>query len=140
MAASTIPGRTAPTFGTAAPVPAQARSAAGPETRVASGVGDIVIGAGVQFRGSIGRCASITVHGVLQSDGIHCDSLEIPSGGEVTGVAAAAKAQISGSFHGQLVAEVVVIESSGQVEAEIEYGTLQIERGAKVTGKLQLAK
>jgi cytoskeletal protein CcmA (bactofilin family) len=136
MAASTSTGRIAPNVAIASATLPERRRQEAPPRRVER-TGDIVIGSGVQVRGSIGRCASITVEGDLQSESIHCDVLNIAAGGHLTGAATAAKAEIRGTLHGRLIAEIVSVHNSGQIEGDLEYGELEIERGAKISGKLQ---
>ena len=120
---------TAPNF------PGIAASTALPGRRVAA-EGRIEIGSGVQVKGSISRCAAISVQGGLQSEQIHCEVLDIAEGGHFAGSATAAKAEIWGKFQGRLIAAVLTIQSSAQVDADIQCGELQIERGARVSGTL----
>ena len=133
MAQSTTTGRATPTIGIA---PVAQRTLQADEMAVAADRGNVLIGRGVEIRGSIERCASITVGGALESDGIRSVVLEIADRGRFAGVATATKAEIHGAFSGRLSAEEVVITRSAQVDAEIEYRELQIESGAKVSGRL----
>jgi cytoskeletal protein CcmA (bactofilin family) len=141
MVTNTNSGRMFPNIGTTFATSPGQRLPEGPPPRVVGPAnGEIAIGSGVQVSGTISRCASIRVNGDLHSAGIHCELLRVAAGGHFTGVAIAAKAEISGTFQGHLTAEIVIVEGSAQVTADIEYGELEIARGAKVSGKLQIRK
>jgi cytoskeletal protein CcmA (bactofilin family) len=140
MAESTSTGRLPPTIGGAPAGPAERRVPEMPARRVAAGQGNMVIGVGVQVSGAIGGCASISVHGGLQSEQLQCEALEVAAAGQFRGVATAGRAEISGTFSGRLIADIVVIQNTAKIEADIQYGELQIERGARVSGNLQAAK
>lgn len=114
---------------------ATAPGSAQPERGIGAG-SKIVIGSGVQVTGTIGRCASISVQGELKSEGVNCEALNIAPEGHFAGSATVAIAEIQGTFQGRLIAGVLTIQSSAKVDADIEYGELQIERGATVSGAL----
>jgi cytoskeletal protein CcmA (bactofilin family) len=101
-----------------------------------TGGGTLVIGTEVHLNATIGGCAMIAVSGRLQSEQVSCETLNIAQGGSFSGSATVAKADISGSFQGRLIAAAVAIRGSAYVSADLEYDEIEIERGAKVSGAL----
>jgi len=88
-----------------------------------------VIGAGARFSGYISPASTLEVHGVVKADVI-ADTLEIAQTGHITGNAEIGLCVVNGEFKGRLNARSIWLMKTARISGEIEYGALQMDRGA----------
>lgn len=97
----------------------------------------MVIGRGISLSGAVKACDLLVVEGTMQADGLHVRRLEIPQGGLLSGLAEAQDAVIAGAFEGKLtVPGRLTVKPTARISGEIEYGTLEVEGGGRIEGRL----
>ena len=140
--------------GNGAPGRAQARRAADPigsgrrsEPRERSGsAGEnegrkLVVGQGIRLSGEIKKCEKLVVEGEVQANLKDCLTLEIAETGLFNGAAIVDEAEISGCFEGELVAKTrLYVRSTGRILGTIRYADLEIERGGKIAGTVDVTE
>jgi len=83
-----------------------------------------------------GSCQAATAQAVRLHD---CRELDISATGLFKGSASIESAEISGRFEGDLVVRKrLLIRASGHVSGTVTYGQIEIERGGKLSGTLQV--
>lgn len=101
----------------------------------------LVVGSEVSLRGDIAVCERLVVEGtvdggVLETGG----SLVVKQGGSFSGRTAVAEADIAGCFDGSLrVSGCLTIRAGGRVSGEVRYGSLRIETGGAICGRIDAA-
>lgn len=108
----------------------------------AAGGGDdrkLVVGQGIRLSGEIKKCEKLVVEGEVEANLNDCLSLEIAPNGQFNGAAAVEDAEISGLFVGELtVSGRLLLRSSGQIKGDIRYADLEIERGGRIAGSIDM--
>ena len=105
----------------------------------AHGDGVLIIGAGVEVKGTISSCDELIVEGTVEST-IECRSLVVAETGVVKGEASVRELEIRGRFDGKAqVAEYLTVRASGRLSGSARYGEIEIERGGVVSGDLRTA-
>lgn len=130
----------------AAPAPEVTRRAAQPPARAPAteapddGEGrKLVVGTGISLSGEIKTCGKLVVEGKVKANLTDCAVLEIAKSGLFNGSAKVQDAEISGCFEGDLaVFGRLYLRSSGILEGSIKYADLEIERGGKIAGSVDL--
>jgi cytoskeletal protein CcmA (bactofilin family) len=98
-----------------------------------AGSEDIVVGENSSLEGSFETQGSMFVDGSLTRADLKTSLLSIGTSGSVEGSAAVSRAEIAGSFDGQLmVTGEVILRSTSHVTGEIQCGKLISHRGATV--------
>lgn len=98
-----------------------------------AGSEDIVVGENSSLEGSFETQGSMFVDGSLTRADLKTSLLSIGTSGSVEGNAAVSRAEIAGSFDGQLmVSGEVILRSTSHVTGEIQCGKLISHRGATV--------
>ncbi len=98
----------------------------------------LVVGRELTLRGEINACQHLVIEGVVESESLRAQRLDVLENGIFSGVAQAQKAIIAGKFDGQLtVTGPVVIKATAMISGDIRYGQLQIEPGARISGRLE---
>ena len=98
--------------------------------------GQLVVGAGVFLKGVIKKCEVLEIRGDVEAE-IECDRLVVDEGGQLKGSFVSEIADLGGQFLGTAsVKDEVVIRSTGCVAGELSYGSIRIDIGGKVRGKL----
>ena len=98
--------------------------------------GQLVVGVGVFLKGVIKKCQVLEIRGDAEAE-IECDRLVIDEGGQLKGSFISKMADLGGEFSGTAnVKDEVVIRSTGCVAGELSYGSIRIDIGGKVRGKL----
>lgn len=112
----------------------QTRKTQAPTVRVMrAGSEDIVVGENSSLEGSFETQGSMFVDGRMARADLKTSLLSIGIAGSVEGSAHADRAEIAGSFDGQLnVAGEVILRSSSHVTGEIQCGKLISHRGATI--------
>ena len=94
-----------------------------------------VVAAGVTIRGDIEGPTDLHVQGKVLGD-VSVQGLILDADGEIDGSVMAAAVVISGHVSGPVEAKAVHIKPSGRVEGDVTYATLQIDNGARLSGRL----
>lgn len=98
-----------------------------------AGSEDIVVGENSSLEGSFETQGSMFVDGSLTRADLKTSLLSIGTSGSVEGNATVSRAEIAGSFDGQLtVSGEVILRSTSHVTGEIQCGKLISHRGATV--------
>ena len=98
--------------------------------------GELVVGEGVYLKGVIKKCQALEIRGDVEAE-IECDRLVVDEGGQLKGSFVSEIANFGGQFLGTAsVKDEVVIRSTGCVAGELSYGSIRIDIGGKVRGKL----
>jgi cytoskeletal protein CcmA (bactofilin family) len=92
-----------------------------------------------QVPGDINCCDRLVVEGTVEVSLHGCRELDIASTGLFKGSASIENAEVSGRFEGDLVASKrLLIRASGHVSGRVTYGQIEIERGGKISGSLEV--
>ncbi len=99
----------------------------------------LVVGKGISLSGQIKTCEKLVVEGKVEANLTDCVTLEIAESGLFNGSAKVQDAEISGCFEGDLVVfGRLYLRSNGILEGTIKYADLEIERGGKIAGTVDL--
>lgn len=99
----------------------------------------LVIGREISLNGEIASCERLIVEGRVDGTLSQCRDLSIVKGGSFKGVATVEEAEIRGSFEGTLNAKKrLIIRAGGSVVGTVRYGAIEIERGGRIEGDVQL--
>lgn len=113
-----------------------------PGRRTAGGTGDskkLTVGPEINLSGEISSCDTLAVEGEVTASLSDCRSLEVTKQGVFKGSAVIDVADIAGLFDGDLtVRERLIIRSSGRVSGTIRYNDLEIKRGGRIAGTVEL--
>lgn len=99
-----------------------------------SGEGVSVIGRQVVLVGTITGLTDVEVLGTLDG-GIDARFLRVGSDAMVTGQVNAEEVIIGGKLRGTVKAQHIALEATADVEADLQYETIEIESGARVMGR-----
>ena len=97
-----------------------------------------LIGSDVTITGDIAAGTDLHIDGAVTGD-VTCAALVIGKGGRVAGKVIADTARIAGAVEGSVRAATLVIEAGAQISGDVEYGTITIETGGHVDGRLSRA-
>jgi cytoskeletal protein CcmA (bactofilin family) len=96
--------------------------------------GQLVVGPGIAFKGQIGACERLVVHGEVAAQ-LSARSLEVGAEGRFDGTVEVEEAEIAGRFHGTLtVRGVLTLRDGGRVDGTVRYHQLAVERGGQLAG------
>ena len=99
----------------------------------------LIVGHGISLSGNISACDRLVVEGTVEVRLNNCRDLEISVTGLYNGKASVENADVSGRFDGDLVVRKrLVIRAGGRLSGRVTYGQIEIERGGKVSGKLEV--
>jgi cytoskeletal protein CcmA (bactofilin family) len=116
--------------------PAPSRPTAGP-SEIADGGKRLIVGEGIQMKGEITACDRLIVEGQVEVTLKATRMLEIKPTGHFTGSCEVEEAEVSGIYEGNLtVRGRLTVHAGGRVTGDINYGEIELERGAQITGKL----
>lgn len=97
----------------------------------------LIVGRGIRLSGEIRACEKLVVEGEVHADLSGALVLEIAENGLFKGRATVDYAEISGSFDGELtVRDRLLLRSSGQIDGDLRYAVMEIERGGRVRGTI----
>jgi cytoskeletal protein CcmA (bactofilin family) len=92
------------------------------------------IGEGVVFKGEIAAPETVIVDGSVEGE-LSARCVRVGVSGSLKGSITVTDADIQGTVTDKLeVKQLLIIRSTGRVEANVSYGELQIEKGAIITG------
>jgi cytoskeletal protein CcmA (bactofilin family) len=131
---------------TRAPAAAPAPSAAAAPAPAARPAGDasagkrLIVGQGLSLSGDITACDLLVVEGSVQVTLNDTRAIEISETGRFTnGKASVEEATISGVYEGELtVRGRLLVRGTGRVEGKIRYGEIEVERGGRLSGTIEL--
>lgn len=97
----------------------------------------LVIGRDISLQGQIASCDYLVIEGVVQADTFSARRMDILESGLFRGVADVQDCVIAGRLEGKLsVHGRLTVKSTGQIYGTVEYGTLEVETGAKIDGQM----
>lgn len=97
----------------------------------------LVVGRDITLNGDIGACDHLVVEGTVHAQSFSARRMDILEVGFFAGNAEVHDAVIAGRFEGKLtVLGRLTLKSTGRLYGEIEYGTLEVEAGAKIEGQM----
>ncbi|CAB1115141.1 unnamed protein product [Ectocarpus sp. CCAP 1310/34] len=115
---------------------ADKRAAAAPKVVAEPPSNSLVIGEGVLFEGATEGCAAAVVGGKLVGT-VKSKRLEVTRAGKMEGTAVVEMAEIAGAFEGNLtVTKALKICSTGRFKGEVSFGSIVVENGGKLEGKV----
>lgn len=123
------------------PAPATAPASAKPATAADPTPGKrLIVGQGLSLSGDITACDLLIVEGNVQVTLNETRAIEIAESGRFTnGKADVEEAVISGVYEGELtVRGRLLVRGTGRVDGSIRYGELEVERGGRLTGSIEL--
>jgi cytoskeletal protein CcmA (bactofilin family) len=130
-----------PTRAPAAP-PAATASAPAPAARSSEPATGkrLIVGEGLSLSGDITACDLLVVEGSVQVTLNDTRAIEISETGRFTnGKAAVEEATISGVYEGELtVRGRLLVRGTGRVNGTIRYGELEVERGGRLSGSIEI--
>lgn len=95
----------------------------------------LIVGRGIKLSGEINACEKLVVEGEVEAEISGAQVLEISEHGLFRGRAMVDYAEISGTFEGELtVRDRLLLHSSGQIDGELHYAEIEVERGGRLRG------
>ena len=126
-----------------APMPTSDATLARAPAAMASDITDsgkrLIVGQGIHMKGEITACDRLIVEGQVEVTLKATRMLEIKPTGHFTGSCEVEEADVSGVYDGNLtVRGRLIVHTGGRVTGDISYGEIELERGAQITGKLNV--
>ena len=101
------------------------------------GVRRLVVSRDITLNGNISDCNYLVVEGVVQANDFSARRMDILATGLFSGTAEVTDCVIAGRFEGKLAVHGrLTIKPTGVVCGDIQYGSLEIESGAKIEGQM----
>lgn len=98
----------------------------------------LTVGSGIRLSGEITACEKLVVEGQVEADLTGAQDLVVAQSGLFKGRAIVDRAEISGTFEGELtVREVLSLHGSGLIQGTLKYAEMEIERGGRVRGTIE---
>ncbi len=94
-----------------------------------------IIGSDIKIIGNISTPGEIHLDGIIEGD-IDCGTLTVGEHGIVTGTIKADSVTLRGTVEGKLKAKTAHLEATAKVNGDVTYGTMTMEAGVQVDGKL----
>ena len=99
----------------------------------------LVVGRDITLTGEIADCDILVVEGKVSASLRGSQRIEIAEDGVFEGNLDIDVAEIKGRFEGELVArDRLIIRRTGRVSGLIRYGEIEIERGGRVSGDVEV--
>ncbi len=99
----------------------------------------LTVGREISLAGEINSCDTLVVEGEVRASLADCNAVEISKTGVFKGAAEIAHADIAGLFEGDLVVkERLILRGTGRIIGTVRYADLEIERGGRITGTMEL--
>ena len=111
-----------------------------PEAPAPAGEGRrLVVGRDIRLSGEIKKCDKLVVEGQVEASLTESRALEISETGLFSGDAVVEEAEVSGCFEGELTVNGRLhIRASGQVVGTVRYADIEIERGGRIAGSIDV--
>ncbi|MEX0759596.1 MAG: polymer-forming cytoskeletal protein [Tistlia sp.] len=98
----------------------------------------LTVGKGIRLSGEITACEKLVVEGQVEADLSGAQDLVVAESGLFKGRAIVDRAEISGTFEGELtVREVLSLHGSGLIEGTLRFAEMEIQRGGRVRGTIE---
>tara|TARA_B100000886_G_C20402518_1_gene483248 strand:- start:107 stop:493 length:387 start_codon:yes stop_codon:yes gene_type:complete len=94
-----------------------------------------IIGKGVIFKGKISNASTIEINGRVEAD-IKSEKITVGKSATLEGSIQSELVVISGNYQGKIKAESVWLTDSSVIAGEINYKSLQMDRGAALNCKI----
>ena len=108
----------------------------GPQYSPGQEPGLLIVGQGVVLNGNLQVPDKTLVSGALNGE-LHTKGLIVMATGQISGKIRCEDADISGTIEEDLtVSNMLILRSTSVISGSIHYKEIQIDRGAKITGKL----
>jgi cytoskeletal protein CcmA (bactofilin family) len=99
----------------------------------------LVVGTEVALNGEIKGCERLVVDGELEATVASTEHLVVGADGNFRGTCEVETADIAGAFDGNLtVRGRLLVRASGRVKGEVRFGELEIERGGRLSGNVDI--
>jgi cytoskeletal protein CcmA (bactofilin family) len=135
--AGSAPAGSVPAANAPGPKPAPRRAEGRPAAAVEGR--KLVVGREICLSGEIKTCEKLVVEGKVEADLRDSHSLEISEPGLFKGNATVEDCEISGTFEGELtVTGLLVVLPTGRVSGKIRYAQMELSRGAKLSGDIDM--
>ena len=96
----------------------------------------VLIGGECQVKGEIRNCRRLEVEGRLEGD-FETEVFVVRKSGSTIGTVKAKKAEIHGTFEGNLfVEDLLDVRKTGMVSGDVDYGQLAVVSGGQLAGNL----
>ena len=122
--------------------PSPSRADAEPQPRSRGSEVDIrtmIVGPETSFSGEITSCNRLIVEGTIEARLDNCQNVIIDESGVFAGSGVTDNADVYGSFAGDLVVRKrLLIRATGRLSGTIRYGEIEIERGGKIVGAIEV--
>lgn len=97
----------------------------------------LVVGRDITLQGQINACDYLIIEGIVQAEAFNSRRMDILESGLFCGAANLQDCVIAGRFEGKLtVSGRLTVKSTGQIYGEVDYGTLEVETGARIDGRM----
>ncbi len=114
-------------------VPRRSSSGGGEESK------KLIVGRDISLTGDITACDMLVVEGSVQATLSDSRMMQIAEAGIFNGKAEVDIAEVRGQFDGDMIArERLIIHATGRVTGQIRYGDIQIEKGGKIAGSIEV--
>ena len=101
----------------------------------------LIVGRDIELNGKISSCEKLVVEGKVEANISECREIEIAESGTFIGEAEIEVAEISGTFEGTINArDLLIVRSTGHISGTIRFGRLEVERGGRIQGDVQVLK
>jgi len=101
----------------------------------------LIVGRDIELNGKISSCEKLVVEGKVEANISECREIEISETGTFIGEAEIEVAEISGVFEGTINArDLLIIRSTGHITGSVRFGRLEVERGGRIEGDVQVLK
>ena len=94
-----------------------------------------IIGKGAIFKGKISNASTIEINGRVEAD-IKSEKVTVGKNANLEGSISSELVVISGSYQGKIKAESVWLTDTSVITGEINYKSLQMDRGAALNCKI----
>ena len=94
-----------------------------------------IIGKGAIFRGKISNASTIEINGRVEAD-IKSEKVTVGKNANLEGSISSELVVISGNYQGKIKAESVWLTDTSVITGEINYKSLQMDRGAALNCKI----
>ena len=88
-----------------------------------------VLGSGAKFTGKITNAKSIEINGFVEAD-LATEKVTIGATGKFSGAVKSDLVVIAGEYEGKMKADSIWLTESSRISGEIQYKSLQMDRGA----------
>ena len=94
-----------------------------------------IIGKGAIFKGKISNASTIEINGRVEAD-IKSEKVTVGKNANLEGSISSELVEISGNYQGKIKAESVWLTDTSVITGEINYKSLQMDRGAALNCKI----